>query len=85
MTILRNYAKMSESESGSTAAMLKVDTDKKKLLHAQTQHGNADTADEENIVVLTTSPASPVREESDDVVWHEEVIETSQDDDDDVS
>lgn len=49
---------------------------KPKKINAQTQHGNAETADEENIVVLATS-FSPVREASDEVVWHEEWSDVS--------
>lgn len=58
---------MSESEIQASPAS----TEKKKLINAQTQHGNEETADEENIVVLATS-FSPIREESDEVVWHED-------------
>lgn len=49
---------------------------KPKRINSQTQHGNAATADEENIVVLATS-FSPVRESSDEVVWHEEWSDVS--------
>lgn len=48
----------------------------KKLVNSQTQHGCEATADEENIVVLTTS-FSPVREASNEVVWHEDYDEVS--------
>lgn len=54
----------------------------KKLINAQTQHGNEETADEENIVVLVRS-CSPVREESEQVVWHEDFV--LEDPDEDVS
>lgn len=60
---------MSESEMQTSPPV-------KKLINAQTQHGNVETADEENIVVLTTS-FSPVREESDEVVWHEDFNDVS--------
>lgn len=44
----------------------------KKFANAQTQHSKPELeADEESIVVLTTS-FSPAREESEEVVWHEE-------------
>lgn len=71
---------MSESEIVSSSLS------KKKLMNAQTQHGNESTADEENIVVLARS-CSPVREESEEVVWHEELTVNLKrsDDDEDVS
>lgn len=65
----------------------KFDAEKKKIIqqrNAQTQHGNEETADEENIVVLAQS-FSPVREASEDVVWHEEIYEIGGKCDDDVS
>lgn len=58
---------MSESEIVASSTLLS----KKNLVNASTQHGNEDTADEENIVVLARS-CSPVRETSEEVVWHEE-------------
>lgn len=58
---------------------------KKNLVNASTQHGNENTCDEENIVVLAQS-FSPVRETSDEVVWHEDFVETPETKrDDDVS
>lgn len=73
---------MSESEIAQTSTSSSRSTvdlaEKKKFVNSQTQHGNAMTADEENIVVLGQS-FSPVRESSDEVVWHEDVIEPDQD------
>lgn len=74
---------IASTSSSSTSAQMNVDTEssssyidvkKKKFMNLQTQHGNAMTADEENIVVFgrTFSP-SPIRESSDEVVWHEEI------------
>ncbi|CRK86467.1 CLUMA_CG000096, isoform A [Clunio marinus] len=68
---VRNYSKkMNESPDESTSMVAK----QKKFIHVQTQHGCPETADEENIVILTTS-FSPVRESSEEVVWHEEIAE----------
>lgn len=78
---------MSESEiatTSSTSTSRFNDDDKKikkKLINSQTQHGNAMTADEENIVVLGLT-FSPVRETSDVFVWHEDVIEQVKEDED---
>jgi hypothetical protein len=73
---------MSESEnvplSSSTAQS--TPSEKPKKVHAQTQHGREETADEENIVVLAQS-FSPQRESSEEVVWREEIYETEGDDD----
>lgn len=54
---------------------------KKKFMNLQTQHGNAMTADEENIVVFGRS-FSPIRESSDVVVWQEEIGHEAEDEDD---
>lgn len=50
------------------------DKPEKKFINKQTQHGSAETADEENIVVLATIFApSPIRiTEDDEAVWLEE-------------
>lgn len=48
----------------------------KVLINAATQHGNANNADEENIVVLSLSH-SPKRETDDAVVWHEDFEDPS--------
>lgn len=68
---------MSESEIATTSTSSRC----KKMINSQTQHGNAMTADEENIVVLGQS-FSPIRETSDEVVWHEDVIKQEKDDED---
>lgn len=62
---------MSDSEMKTLPA-----SEEKKLINSQTQHGNEETADEENIVVLATS-FSPIREDSDEVVWHEDFYDVS--------
>lgn len=71
---------MSSDAQGEPSSSSNVES-KPKLVHSQTQHGSAETADEENIVVLGRS-FSPVREPSEQVVWHEE---SGQVDDDGVS
>lgn len=61
------------------ASTSSIDVKKKKFMNLQTQHGNAMTADEENIVVFGRT-FSPIRESSDEVVWHEEIeIESLED------
>lgn len=91
LSFVRKFSriKMSESEIVACSSLsTPQDEPKKKLMNSATQHGNEDTADEENIVVLKRC-CSPVRETSEEVVWHEEIVETAAEaikcEDDDVS
>ena len=78
---------MSESEIIASLANKNEKVEKKKFINSSTQFGCAETADEENIVVLQYKHCgfSPVREASEDVVWHEEIYEIGGKCDDDVS
>lgn len=69
---------MSDSEKCESSSS--VEKSKKKMMNVQTQHGNEQNADEENIVVLSKLfQASPTRDaDFDAVVWHEEFESSDQ-------